>query len=377
MIEGFDVDNSLSIEDAMTLQKYGLNIVRLGVMWPGVEPTKNNYNQTYLDEIESIVDIMNSVGISVILDFHQDLFHRQYCGEGVPDYVMEECKLAAPIGTKAFPEPVVNETYPIDEDGYPEIASCLSKEFATYYLTSEVGNGFQCLYDNKANLWNALGNYWVIIAQRFKDKSNVLGYELINEPYLGNIYRNPKVILPGYTESTYLQPMYEFLHSQIRTVDDDKIIFYEGVVIDYWSSGFTAGPGGADYNDRQAYAYHIYCPLGNTTNIKKQFLCDAVNDEFFLMRKKDVSRIGGGMIMTEFGAAIDTKMNMLALNRMMALTDRHAQSWIYWYIYVHTCIHRHLHSSHILTLFNDDTFAQAAEILPRHHYMYTRRRRLI
>ncbi len=326
---GFDKDNSFSAVDIARLKQWGFNIVRLGVMWPGVEPTKGQYNSTYISEIETIVSMLEENEIYVILDFHQDLWHRQFCGEGVPDYVYDLCVKNEPKLTKSFPAPVVNETYPLDEAGYPKIESCLSKMFASYYLTSEVGAAFQCLYDNTENLWENFGNYWLQVVGAFKGHVNVLGYELINEPWLGNIYREPKNFLPKHTESKYLQPLYQYLHDIIRTVDDEKIIFYEGVTIDYWQSGFTQGPGDDKYSDRQAYAYHIYCPISNAT-MKLEFACDLINDEFFYMRMKDVERLNSGMIMTEFGAAEDTKGDIYAVKKMMDLTEKHVQSWIYW-----------------------------------------------
>ena len=34
-------------------------------------------------------------------------------------------------------------------------------------------------------------------------------------------------------------------------------------------NGFSEGPGGAQYSDRQALAYHIYCPLSQPTALSK------------------------------------------------------------------------------------------------------------
>ena len=99
--------------------------------------------------------------------------------------------------------------------------------------------------------------------------------------------------------------MYEYINSRIRAVDDQKIVMYEGLTYDYFQSGFTQAPGGPQYNDRQAYSYHIYCPLKNETTIEmtvNEFVCGKVDDLFFEKRKEDVARLGGGMIMTEFGA---------------------------------------------------------------------------
>ncbi len=330
VVSGFDSENTLSDIDSANLKKWGFNIVRLGVMWPGVEPsTRGSYNQTYLDQIETIVTNLGKNGIDVILDFHQDIWHRKFCGEGVPDYVFDICQKAQPANTQPFPLPAVNFTYPLDSDGNPAIESCLSSMFATYYMSAEVGAGFQCLYDNTDNLWDAFAGYWVAVAKRFSQTANVLGYELINEPWAGDVYALPKNLFPQYAEQQYLQPLYEHLHRAIREVDDRKIVFFEGLTIDYWPSGFTQGPGGAEYNDRQALAYHIYCPIQNPS-VKVEAACEVIDDAFLAIRRKDAERMGVGMLMTEFGAAEDTAADMFALEQTAQLADRFQQSWMYW-----------------------------------------------
>ena len=54
----------------------------------------------------------------------------------------------------------------------------------SYYFAAEVSFGFQCLYDNTENLWDSLGAMWRTVAEYFKDEQNVLGYEIINEPWV-------------------------------------------------------------------------------------------------------------------------------------------------------------------------------------------------
>jgi hypothetical protein len=50
------------------------------------------------------------------------------------------------------------------------------------------------------------------------------------------------------------------LHSVIRQVDDNHIIFFENTINDIQGiNGFSAGPGGKSYNNRQAFSYHVYC----------------------------------------------------------------------------------------------------------------------
>ena len=39
------------------LQRFGLNIVRLGSMWSGVEPEDGVFNATYVNILESIIQV--------------------------------------------------------------------------------------------------------------------------------------------------------------------------------------------------------------------------------------------------------------------------------------------------------------------------------
>ena len=48
------------------LNDWGFNVVRLGVMWSGVQPVCNFTNQTYLNKLQEIVSKLQSHGIYVI-----------------------------------------------------------------------------------------------------------------------------------------------------------------------------------------------------------------------------------------------------------------------------------------------------------------------
>lgn len=330
-LTGFDSNNTLSNVDAKLLSEYGFTVVRLGLIWGAIEPGKRgDYDYTYLAAMKQIVETLAKEGIYVLLDFHQDLWHRKYCGEGVPDWLQQECAAEFESGkTKPFPSPIIQTPYPLDQDGNPQLSSCLSKSFFDYYLSSEVSSAFQCLYDNKKTQWQALGDAWRAVAQIFKDHDNVLGYELINEPWFGDIFNQPDLLVPGKTEKKYLQPMYQLVHESVRAVDQAKVIFFEGMTTDYFPSGFTAAPGPSDYNNRQALSYHIYC-LPNPNKLEVP-LCAGANAEFFAMRKSDGERLGLPTIMTEFGAVQEQlKGALMDLESLAQQSDKHKQSWMYW-----------------------------------------------
>lgn len=58
------------IEDMLD---WGINHVRLGVLWEAVEREPRVYNTTYLDEVEQLVNRLGAAGIHVLLDGHQDV----------------------------------------------------------------------------------------------------------------------------------------------------------------------------------------------------------------------------------------------------------------------------------------------------------------
>jgi len=52
------------------MKTHGINLVRLGVMWPGVFPVKDQLNKTYLEEANKLIDKLGKAGIYTMVDFH-------------------------------------------------------------------------------------------------------------------------------------------------------------------------------------------------------------------------------------------------------------------------------------------------------------------
>lgn len=67
------------------------------------------------------------------------------------------------------------------------------------------------------------------MAQQFKGNPYVLGYELINEPWAGDVFKNPLLLIPGKAESWNFQKAYDILNNKIREIDDEHLIFFEPV----------------------------------------------------------------------------------------------------------------------------------------------------
>jgi len=309
------------------MAQWGFNAVRLGMMWSGVEPEEGKINVTYLQEMKSIVSELSSHGIYVILDMHQDVISSRYGHyDGVPRWLID----SLPPPKHAFPWPFEHRPSP----------------WAMGYLTEAVGNAFQQFYTLPSSRAR-FSSFWRVVASAFKSFPSLLGYELINEPWAGDIFGNPALLLPGYAGRRNLAPLYEVVSAAIRRVDDDSIVFFEPVT---WGvvqpgtgvagSGFDQVPGGEDYRNRTALSYHYYCwILGDDEKefpyppIEKAVCNDVIGKRVFQSVNDDQRRIGGGTFLTEFGNCIpinSTNECEQAEQFVLEQADANLQSWTYW-----------------------------------------------
>lgn len=66
----FDAELSLNADDISNLVSWGMNFVRLGVMWEAVERSPGVYDDNYLDEVESLINRLGEAGIYTLVDAH-------------------------------------------------------------------------------------------------------------------------------------------------------------------------------------------------------------------------------------------------------------------------------------------------------------------
>ena len=83
------------------------------------------------------------------------------------------------------------------------------KHWECGYFAEEVSRGFGQFYDNTNGVADDFAHFWSFLALEFKDFDNVLGYELINEPFAGNVFDSLSDLLPGITGRKHLEPLYE------------------------------------------------------------------------------------------------------------------------------------------------------------------------
>jgi endoglycosylceramidase len=143
--------------------KWGFNCIRLGIIWDGLEPEPGNYNEEYLLEIDKRIQWAGENGIYVFLDMHQDLFGSKF-SDGAPDWA-------------TLDEGLPHYTGAVWSDSYL-ISLAVQTAFDNFWKNAPAPDGIG-LQDHYANLWKH-------IAKRYASNSTVIGYDIMNEPFMGS-----------------------------------------------------------------------------------------------------------------------------------------------------------------------------------------------
>ncbi|KAF9006759.1 hypothetical protein BGZ52_008444, partial [Haplosporangium bisporale] len=212
-IVNFQPSWSLVEKDIQTMKDLNINSVRLGVHWAGVEPVRGQYNQTYLDIMNGIIKRFQDNGIYTLIDQHQDVWAAQICGHGAPLWFVKKDWVTA---GHRFPVPQKFTPFSVDANGVPSDADCNSIDWATSYLNYAVGNAFGRLYNNYDGLGDAWAAYWKTVATQYKDLPGVMGYDLMNEPWVGDHMADPTLLVPGNGDKN-MEPLWNKGNAAIRT----------------------------------------------------------------------------------------------------------------------------------------------------------------
>ncbi|OAA41277.1 cellulase [Metarhizium rileyi] len=306
--------SSFGKQDVLNLHDLGLNIVRLGHSWAGAEPVRGQYNQTFLDTMKKQVKMAEDHGLYVLVDVHQDVLAGQLCGHGVPDWFVKQDWVSKDRG---FPYPLKPTPFPVDKDGFPSPQSlCGTIDWSLSYLSVAVGNAFGRLYNNYDGLGDAFAAYWKKLASEYVKTTNVVGYNLLNEPWAGDTWADPTLLVPGVADHKVLEGLWNRAAEQIRLVDNETLIWFEGVTLDILS-GFNNVPLGD--GSKSVHSYHYYKPpqLGSISTTLGN-------------RHKDNERLKTAGVLTELTFWMGDDKQMKGLADAMLATDANMVSWIGW-----------------------------------------------
>jgi hypothetical protein len=229
----------LTEADFVQMATMGFNVVRLGMSWSRLEPSRGAFDQAYLQQVKAAVAAAKAHGIYTVLDMHEDAWGTalarpsERCGGGT----------TATTGWDGAP------AWATITDG---TAHC---QFMARDLAPAVATAFGNFYTDRDGIQTELLRTWAFVARSFADESAVAGYDLLNEPGIGP---NPPI-----SSGLLLGRYYDAAITAIRGAETaaggyPHLIFFEPSVL--WSGlGFDVTPPQGFTDDRQlVFAPHPY-----------------------------------------------------------------------------------------------------------------------
>jgi len=344
--------NVLTVPEVQRMASLGFDVVRLGIIWKGLEPGTAPINDpaicapgtprttgsrqfnssvfnAYLTKLDATIALLGTYGISSLIDMHQDVYNDVFGGEGAPDWAV--------CTNGARPKPKLN----IPDWSVNLRGPGVSAAYAHFWNNDVVGN-----------LQGEFDSVWTKVAAHFSRNPWVIGYDPFNEPYGPGVppYGNGasfdaelQCFYAGRAHSGVSQSGKSItcprddpkvgLIPRIESADPNHLVFYEG---NYTTDSGPANHIGPMPFPRLVLNFHDYCFLHIPNGPEPPDFANVcgpsenlVFNEHFSERARDATSLqpgGPGWLLTEFGATTDAA----DLGRITADADSHLVGWIYW-----------------------------------------------
>lgn len=275
-------------EDFARLKEWGFNLVRYQVFWAAIEPEEGLINDAYLDATAERIQWLRDLGVDVFLDVHQDLYAAKFSGNGFPAWTIHDSNvpfhLRSPWNAN-YLEPAVLASY------------------AYFWNSEELQAKYIAMLER--------------LLHRFGEFPNVIGVDVMNEPFPG---------LNLSFESKQLSPFYEKTLAMWRESKTAVRLFFEPMMFN--SAGI---PTMLSFKPDAGcvFAPHYYGPLVHEgapyTALSRMWMALV-----FKQRVRDAQRFGTPLVFGEFGIAADVRGYLRYLDDFANLADRYGAAWTYY-----------------------------------------------
>lgn len=163
-------------------RNWGFNCIRLGIIWDGLEPEPGKYNEDYLKEIDQRIEWAADNNLYVFLDMHQDLYGAEF-SDGAPEWAT------------------------LDED-QPHVKGAVWSD--SYLISPAVQTAFDNFWENApasdgVGIQDHYANLWKHIAKRYANNTTVIGYDVMNEPFMGTAAQQVMPLMLGAYARVYVE----------------------------------------------------------------------------------------------------------------------------------------------------------------------------
>jgi endoglycosylceramidase len=342
--------------DAARIAALGFNVVRLGIIWQGIEPGTLGPDdprvctpgaphdpmqwdpataQAYLDRVAGTVETLARAHVYTLLDMHEDVFSSAFGGEGAPLWAV--CTDGLRIGE-------------------------LPGRWSNTYADPALGVAVRHFWANDVT-GDLEGEYlraWQAVAERFRANPWVVGYDPINEPFTRSVTVTDPFSGPSADSDPEVAPNLECLYTgsahpgrneldgsvlhcppqvpavglipAVQQVDAAHPVFFEPDIFTSRGRPNDIGPMGLA---NLVFNFHAYCGYRSPVTGDPTNLAACARQEMRTMRRRSQERPdmahpaqpgGPALFMSEFGATSSEALMAL----LTADADTMRTGWIYW-----------------------------------------------
>ena len=153
-----------TIEDFAKMHQWGFNCIRLGIIWDGLEPGPGVYDEQYLKGIDERIKWAKENDLYVILDMHQDLYSVLF-SDGAPEWAT------------ITDGHVFEKSQSVWSDAY-FTSHAVQTAWDNFWANTPASDGVG-IQDHYAKTWQH-------VAKRYSSEATIVGYDIMNEPFLGS-----------------------------------------------------------------------------------------------------------------------------------------------------------------------------------------------
>ncbi len=162
--------------DFQKMKQWGFNVIRLGIIWDGIEPFPGQYDDAYLEKVRTLIRLAHQQDLYVFLDMHQDLYSSLF-SDGAPSWAT-----------------ITDEEVYTPSDLWSE----------AYWSNGAVQRAFDHFWNNSLaadgiGIQDHIIAAWAHVVKQLGKEPNVIGYDLLNEPSMGSeIQKMIEALLSSY-----------------------------------------------------------------------------------------------------------------------------------------------------------------------------------
>lgn len=173
------------------LRCMGFTFLRFLITWEAVEHSgPQQYDNEYLDYLKSMMEKCATHGISVFVDFHQDVWSRWTGGDGAPAWTLE--KVGFDLSKLDDSAAALTQQH-CDPSEYPKMvwnSNNARLAAGTMWTLFFAGSDFapKTMIDGlpvQEYLQSHFLGAMAQVAEALKDSPNVIGFDILNEPSVG------------------------------------------------------------------------------------------------------------------------------------------------------------------------------------------------